>query len=182
MAASKLSQPFNNWVKCSEGLNECGKDAAKIVKHEMETWHTTDIKSKAKDFKCAGSATCKPTLKKGGTLNRPKKGRGYCDQCVKLADELETNILAKCTVPGKSSYEVQWKHAESSDWYEHVVEVAKLFGLQNIKADSLAAMKNFDDFDPAWLLSIMEKVNLFHKKDINVQSQVSIFVKRNKRL
>ena len=171
MSADQSPPPFNNWVKCSEGLIECSREAAKIVKNVIENWHQTDIHPKATEFQCAGSATCKPNLP-NGTPNKPKNGRGYCAQCVKWADKTIPNLLAECQVPNKLSYEVYWQHAKSSDFYDHVIEVAKLFGLKNIKADALAAIKKFDDFDPAWLLSIMEKVKLFHSGD--VQSQVSV--------
>ncbi|XP_072026397.1 uncharacterized protein [Amphiura filiformis] len=170
MSSNPPPPAFNNWVKCSEGLVECGQAAAKIVKHVMEEWHTNEIKPKPDDFKCAGSPTCNPKLK-NGTPNKPKAGRGYCDQCIKWADVVISQLLAKCTVPNKPPYEAYWNLVKSSDFYDHVIQVVKLFGLKAISDDALAAIKQFDDFDPAWLLCIMEKVVLFHKEDIQSQVQ-----------
>ncbi len=167
MSSSSPQPAFNNWVKCSEGLIECGRAAAKIIKQVVEPWHQ---KLKSDEYKCKGEPQCKPLLK-NGTPNKPNAGRGYCPPCIKWTDEdVIPKLLAKQCIKGEPPYEIHWHLVKSAEFYDHAIQVMKLFGLKRIKKHHLAAIKKFDDFDPAWLLSIMEKVKLFHKG--NIQSQV----------
>ena len=176
MATPIQSPSYNNWVKASEGLVECGLLAAKIVESKMCQWHRTETDGKEAELKCAGDASCKPELKKN-IPNRPKPikqpnkqttGKGYCEQCLKWGQDQIPNIVAKDMMD-----DVRWQLVKSSDFFGSAIQVTKLFGLKNISATDLAAITDFGSFDCAWLLSIMEKVNLFHEGD--VQQQVMIY-------